>query len=97
MADFDAKSNFPESHFSESINRFLKITSECSVSSADISNPRYTTVEGLKEALRAPVREHVTPFNPAGPLQWLVGHSCSPPGVLLAHTINRAHEAEGKS
>jgi hypothetical protein len=55
---------------------------------------------GLKEAPRAPVREHVTPFNTAGHLPVArrgVGHSCSPPDALRAHTSNRSHVAEEKS
>jgi hypothetical protein len=52
---------------------------------------------GLKQAPRAPVREHVIPFNPDGHLPVARGgHSCSPPGALRAHTSNRSHAAEEK-
>jgi hypothetical protein len=58
----------------------------------------FLAVETLKNAPRAPVREHVTPFNTAGHLpvarRW---HSCFPPGTLRAHTSNRSHVAEEKS
>jgi hypothetical protein len=54
----------------------------------------FLVVEELKEGPQAPAREHVTPFNPAGHLPLARGgHSCSPPGVLRAHTINWAHGA----
>jgi hypothetical protein len=37
----------------------------------------FLAVEGLKEAPRAPVREHVTPFNQAGYIPVARGvHSC---------------------
>jgi hypothetical protein len=55
----------------------------------------FLAVGGLKDAPRAPVREHVTPFNTAGHLQVAHGwHSCSTPGALRAHTSNRSHVAE---
>jgi hypothetical protein len=58
----------------------------------------FLAVGGLTEAPRAPVREHVTPFNTAGHLPVARGgHSCSPPGALRAHTSNRSHLAEEKS
>jgi hypothetical protein len=54
-------------------------------------------VGGLTEAPRAPVREHVTPFNMTGHLPVSrEGHSCSPPSALQAHTSNRSHVAEEK-
>jgi hypothetical protein len=59
---------------------------------------RFLAVGGLKDASWAPVREHVTPFNPADHL--LVtrgGHSCSLPDALRAHTSNRSHVADAKS
>jgi hypothetical protein len=53
-----------------------------------VRNP-FHAVGGLKEAPRAPVREHVTPFNTAGHLPVARGgHSCSPLGALRAHTSN---------
>jgi hypothetical protein len=55
----------------------------------------FLAVEGLKEAPRATVREHVTPFNTAGHLPVARGvHFCSPPGALQPHTSNRSHVAE---
>jgi hypothetical protein len=58
----------------------------------------YLAVGGLKEAPRAPAREHVTPFKPDGHLPVARGvHSCSPPGALRAHTRNWSHLAEEKS
>jgi hypothetical protein len=58
----------------------------------------FLAVGGLKDAPRAPVREHVTPFNPDGHLPVARGvHSCSLPGALLAHTSNQSHLAEEKS
>jgi hypothetical protein len=58
----------------------------------------FLAVEGLKEALRAPVLEHVTPFNTAGHLPVARGeHSCSPPGALQAQTSNRTNVAEENS
>jgi hypothetical protein len=54
----------------------------------------FLAVGGLKEALGAPVREHITPLNPSGHLPVARGgHSCSPPREMRAHTINRAHGA----
>jgi hypothetical protein len=58
----------------------------------------FLAVGGVKEASQAPIREHVTPFNPASHLpvaRW--GLPCSPPGALWAYAINRAHGAEEKS
>jgi hypothetical protein len=55
----------------------------------------FLTVGRWKKAPR--VREHVTPFNPAGHLPMVRGgHSCSPPGALRAHTSNWSHVAGGK-
>ena len=42
----------------------------------------FLAVGGLKEAARAPVREHVTPFNPADHLPVARGgHFCSLPAA----------------
>jgi hypothetical protein len=58
----------------------------------------FLAVGGLKDAPRAPVREHATPFNTAGHLPVArEGHSCSPSDALPAHTSNRSHVAEEKS
>jgi hypothetical protein len=58
----------------------------------------FLAVGGLKDAPRAPVREHVTLFNTAGHLPVARGsHSSSSPGALRAHTSNRSHVAEEKS
>jgi hypothetical protein len=58
----------------------------------------FLAVGGLKEAPRAPVKEHVTPFNTAGHLPVAHGgYSYPPPGALRAHTSNRSHVAEEKS
>jgi hypothetical protein len=58
----------------------------------------FLAVGRLEEAPRAPVRDPVTTFNPADHLPVVcAGHSCSSPRTLLAHTINQAHGAEGKS
>jgi hypothetical protein len=58
----------------------------------------FLAVGRLKEAPRAPVREHVTPFNTTGHLPVARGgHSCFPPGALRAYTSNRSHVAEEKS
>jgi hypothetical protein len=55
-------------------------------------------VGGLKEAPRAPVREHFTPFNTTGHLPVARGgHPGSSPGALRGHTSNRSHVAEEKS
>jgi hypothetical protein len=52
----------------------------------------FLTVGGLTEALRVPVREHVTSFNTAGHLPVARGgHFLSPPGALRTHTSNRSH------
>jgi hypothetical protein len=58
----------------------------------------FLAVGRLKDAPRAPVREHVTPFNTAGHLPVARGgHSCSSPGALRAHTSNWSHVAEENS
>jgi hypothetical protein len=48
----------------------------------------FHAVEGLKEAPRSPVREHVTPFNQVGHLSVARGGI---PGALRAHKMNRTY------
>jgi hypothetical protein len=58
----------------------------------------FLAVGELKEASRVPIQEHVTPFKTASHLPVAHGgHSCSPQGVLRAHTSNRSKVGEEKS
>jgi hypothetical protein len=59
----------------------------------------FLVVGGLKDAPRALVREHITPFNPVSHIPPVARgeYSSSTTGALQAHTINWAHGAEKKA
>jgi hypothetical protein len=85
---------FSEQSYMSARKRSLVVNSHVRVA---VGHP-FLAVGGLKEALRATVREHITPFNTAAHLPVACeGHSCSRPGALRAQTSNQSHVAEEKS